>query len=145
MEVTALDKAEYQKFLSSLTEEEKAFISQGKNFYEIKFTNKGGLVMPLLLKFDFLDGSSEEYRIPAEVWLLQNQEASKIFSLDKEVVQITLDPYLETADVDMSNNYFPPKQPMNRFELFRSRQGGAPAEENPMQRAKREPKTNSSN
>jgi hypothetical protein len=114
-----------------LTEEEKEFINQGKNFYEIKFTNKGGLVMPLILKFDFLDGSSEEYRIPAEVWLLQNQEASKIFSLDKEVVQITLDPYLETADVDMSNNYFPSKQPMNRFELFRSRQGGAPSEEKP--------------
>jgi hypothetical protein len=145
LEVTALDKAEYQKFLSSLTEEEKEFINQGKNFYEIKFTNKGGLVMPLILKFDFLDGSSEEYRIPAEVWLLQNQEASKIFSLDKEVVQITLDPYLETADVDMSNNYFPSKQPMNRFELFRSRQGGAPSEENPMQRAKREPKINGSN
>ena len=145
LEVTALDKAEYQKYLSSLTEEEKAFINQGKNFYEIKFTNKGGLVMPLVLKFDFQDGSSEEYRIPAEVWLLQNQEASKIFSFDKEVVQITLDPYLETADVDMSNNYFPPKQPMNRFELFRSRQSGVPAEENPMQRAKREPKTSGSN
>jgi hypothetical protein len=38
--------------------------------------------------------------------------------------------------VDMSNNFYPPKPQMNRFELFRNRMA-LPQEENPMQRAKR--------
>ena len=134
--VTTLDRAEYQKYLATLSEEEKAFLRAGKHFYEIRFQNKGGLVMPLILKFTFADGSSQEQRIPAEVWLLNNEQASKIFVMDKEVVQVILDPYLETADVDMSNNFYPPKPQMNRFELFRNRMA-PPQEENPMQRAKR--------
>lgn len=132
--VSVLDRAEYQKYLSTLSEEEKAFLRAGKHFYEIRFQNKGGLVMPLILKFTFADGSSQEYRIPAEIWLLNNEQISKIFVLDKEVAQVVLDPYLETADVDMSNNFYPPKPQMNRFELFRSRMA-PPQEENPMQRA----------
>jgi hypothetical protein len=134
--ITALDRTEYQKYLATLSEEEKAFLRAGKHFYEIRFQNKGGLVMPLILKFTFADGSSQEQRIPAEIWLLNNEQVSKIFVTDKEVMQVILDPYLETADVDMSNNFYPPKPQMNRFELFRNRMA-PPQEENPMQRAKR--------
>ena len=134
--ITALDRTEYQKYLATLSEEEKAFLGAGKHFYEIRFQNKGGLVMPLILKFTFTDGSSQEQRIPAEIWLLNNEQVSKIFVTDKEVMQVILDPYLETADVDMSNNFYPPKPQMNRFELFRNRMA-PPQEENPMQRAKR--------
>ena len=134
--ITALDRTEYQKYLATLSEEEKAFLGAGKHFYEIRFQNKGGLVMPLILKFTFADGSSQEERIPAEIWLLNNEQVSKIFVTDKEVMQVILDPYLETADVDMSNNFYPPKPQMNRFELFRNRMA-PPQEENPMQRAKR--------
>jgi hypothetical protein len=134
--ITALDRTEYQKYLATLSEEEKAFLRAGKHFYEIRFQNKGGLVMPLILKFTFADGSSQEERIPAEIWLLNNEQVSKIFVTDKEVMQVILDPYLETADVDMSNNFYPPKPQMNRFELFRNRMA-PPQEENPMQRAKR--------
>lgn len=135
--VSSLDKADYERYLSTLTKEEKEYLQSGKNFYELSFSNLGGLVMPLVLKFDFADGSTEEHRIPAEVWLLNNDKASKVFITDKEIVQVTLDPYLETADVDMSNNFFPAKPTLNRFEMFRGRTGGFPQEENPMQRAKR--------
>jgi len=41
-----------------------------------------------------------------------------------------LDPFLETADTDRSNNYYPPKQEINRFELF---QRNNSPRENPMQ------------
>ena len=92
--------------------------------------------MPLILKFEYIDGSSEESRIPAEIWLLDNEVASKVFMTKKELARITLDPYLETADTDMSNNYFPPVPQINKFELFREKMN-LQQPENPMQRAKR--------
>jgi hypothetical protein len=59
---------------------------------------------------------------------------SKVFFSKKELVRVVLDPYLETADIDRGNNYWPPKQEPTRFELFK---GFDRPEENPMQRAKR--------
>lgn len=141
LNISELDREDYQRYLKTLTDAERKFLETPKYFYELRFRNKGGLVMPLILKFDFADGSSEEHRIPAEIWLLNNEEVSKVFITEKELMQITLDPYLETADTDMSDNYFPPKPQMNRFELFRERMA-PPQPENPMQRAKRESNSN---
>ena len=59
-----------------------------------------------------------------------------MFVTKKEVKQVSLDPYLETADIDTSNNYFPPKSNMSRFELFKNRTRGQ-GELNPMQKAKK--------
>jgi hypothetical protein len=47
---------------------------------------------------------------------------------------------LETADVDVSNNYWPARPAPSRFEVFKSEQTsrwGASQNENPMQRARR--------
>ena len=134
--ISNLDKEDYKKYLNTLTEEEKKFFESPRYLYEITFRNKGGLVMPLILKFDYSDGSSEEYRIPAEIWLLDNEVASKVFMTKKELARITLDPYLETADTDMSNNYFPPIPQINKFELLREKMTPQ-QQENPMKRAKR--------
>ncbi|MEY4134806.1 MAG: hypothetical protein RL386_1156 [Bacteroidota bacterium] len=136
LNISALDLEDYKKYLSSLSPEEAKFLESPKFFYEITFKNKGGLVMPLILKFEYTDGNTEELRIPAEIWLLDNEAVSKLFMTNKAINRITLDPYLETADTDMSNNYFPPVPQMNRFELFREKMTPQ-ATENPMQRAKR--------
>ena len=72
----------------------------------------------IILKFTFEDGTSEDHRIPAEIWRRNNEEVSKVFVTDKVIAQVNLDPYLETADIDRSNNYFPAQQEMTRFELF---------------------------
>jgi hypothetical protein len=85
---------------------------------------------------EFVDGTTRRIHIPAEIWKLSEPAVTKVFSTDKEVKRITLDPSLETADVDLSNNQWPAKVSPTRFELFKERQ--QPAEENPMQRAKRE-------
>ena len=136
LNINLLDKEDYKKYLNTLTEEEKKFLESPRYLYEITFRNKGGLVMPLILKFEYIDGSSEESRIPAEIWLLDNEVASKVFMTKKELARITLDPYLDTADTDMSNNYFPPVPQINKFELFREKMN-LQQPENPMQRAKR--------
>lgn len=141
--VTVLDKEDYQRYLNSLTLEEIAFLEESKNkyFYQIDFKNIGGLIMPIIVEFEFFDGSTILHHIPAEIWRINNSEVSKVFVTQKAIQQITLDPYLETADTDLSNNYYPPKQQINRFELFRQSQQEEEAE-NPMQRAKKAQKNN---
>ena len=79
--------------------------------------------MPIIMKFIYEDGTEEDIRIPAEIWRRNNEEVSKVFITDKIISQINLDPYLETGDIDRSNNYFPAQQQMTRFELYRQNQG----------------------
>ncbi len=134
LDFNILDKEKYQKYYNGLSDEEKAVLNSGKNYYEITFENKGGLVMPIILDMKYKDGSNEIMRIPAEIWKLTNDKVSKVFVTDKEVSEIVLDPFLETADTDRSNNYYPPKQEINRFELFKARSRGG---ENPMQKDRR--------
>jgi hypothetical protein len=136
LKVTVLDEQDYQKYLRDLSEEERSMLMAGKNYYELSFSNLGGLVMPIILEFEFTDGTTEEHRIPAEIWRYNNYKVSKVFVTTKEIVQVTLDPHLETADTDRDNNYFPAKSQLNRFELFRQR-GNWNQGENPMQRARR--------
>ncbi len=136
LDVNILDKKEYESYLNTLNEEEKEFLNAGYNFYSMKFSNVGGMVMPIILEFKFVDGTSEIVRVPVEIWRKTNDKVSKVFYFKKEVEQIILDPLEETADTDRNNNYWPPRAEPTRFELFksRSRRGGG---ENPMQRAKR--------
>ena len=134
LDFNILDKEKYQKYYSSLSDEEKQVLNSGKNYYEITFENKGGLVMPIILDMKYKDGTNEIIRIPAEIWKTTNDKVSKVFVSKKEVSEIVLDPFLETADTDRTNNYYPPKQEINRFELFKQRSRGG---ENPMQKDKR--------
>lgn len=92
--------------------------------------------MPLILEFTFEDGSTEEKRIPAEIWRQGEESVSKVFVFEKPLKDIELDPRLETADTDRNNNYWPTRREPTRFELYKSRQDGR-SQENPMQRAQR--------
>jgi len=131
--ITDTDKKQYERYVASLTPEEKKMLDPDKMYYEVKFKNKGGLVMPIILGFMFKDGSHEEIRVPVEIWRRDNYEVSKVFMFDKEVTSITLDPWLETADTDRSNNHWPPKLEQTRFQLYKNYRQPAP---NPMQKHK---------
>ena len=132
--VFPIDKKEYEKYRKSLNDDEKEVLDAGYNFYELNFENKGGLVMPIILRFTFVDGSQVISRHPAEIWLKNEEAFSKVFVFEKEVKQIELDPFLETADTDLENNNWPPKVVQNRFDLYKSRDY---SRENEMQRAKK--------
>ena len=137
-EVTEDAKKAYQRFDASLTAEERALLGDNKNFYEIDFTNVGGLVMPLIIEWTFADGSTEIEKIPAYIWRKNEQKVTKAFMKDKEVVQIRIDPKRETADTNEENNYWPRVNKPSRFELFKGFGGGArgqAAGSNPMQKA----------
>ncbi|OAV43481.1 M1 family metallopeptidase [Lewinella sp. 4G2] len=130
-----LDKKEYEEYYAGLSDEEKAVLDANKYYYELTFENKGGLVMPIILEFTFADGTTEVQRIPAEIWKMDYKKVSKVFPFTKEVTKINLDPFLETADTDRSNNYYPSQTETNRFDLYQGRRRGGG--ENPMQRDRR--------
>ncbi len=91
----------------------------GKNIYQVKFKNVGGLVTPLVIEWTYKDGSKEIERIPAEIWRINENEVTKVFMKEKEVTNILLDPGFELADVEVSNNTFPKKTTESKFDQFK--------------------------
>jgi hypothetical protein len=119
------------------TEEEKKKYAN-KYFYELNFSNKGGLVMPIIVEFTYTDGTKLVDRIPAQIWRLNEKHVSKFYVQDKEVAAIRLDPYRETADIDESNNYWGKLPEPSKFQVFKQKigAGGARGQSvgiNPMQ------------
>jgi hypothetical protein len=111
----------------------------GRYIYEIRFQNKGGLVMPLIIQFNYSDGSSDIERIGAYVWRKNEKEVTKTFLRQKKVASILLDPYRETADIDEKNNTWNIRTEPSRFELFKAKAAAVRGQsngQNPMQRAK---------
>jgi hypothetical protein len=92
---------------------------ENKHFYELSFTNKGGMVMPIIVEFTYKDGSKEVDRLPVTIWRLNEQKVSKLFVKEKEVASIRLDPMRETADVNEANGMWPIKEMPSRFQLFK--------------------------
>lgn len=107
--------------LSTSLSNSDELIRPDQNFYEVKLTNNGGLVMPVILQFNYRDGSSVIKRIPAEIWRLNEKQVTKVFVLDKEIENVVLDPFKETADVDEANNYFPPQNMQSDFQKFKQK------------------------
>lgn len=93
-----------RQMIMPLIQEAQSFDS---NVYRFSFKNVGGVVMPIILKLTFDDGTSEVVRIPAEIWRYNSQEVSWQYVTDKTLVQTEVDPNWETADADRENNYFP--------------------------------------
>ena len=117
-EVSAADREAYDRYRAGLSEEEAALLDAGYHFYGVTFENQGGLLMPLVLRFTLEDGTEEVKRIPAEVWLKNEDEFTKWFNFTQPVVQITLDPFLEMADTDRSDNYWPAMQEPSKFDVY---------------------------
>lgn len=131
--VTATEKLRYEKMLAELSSEEKNALNAKYQFYKLTFENLGGVVMPLIIKAEFEDGSDTLIRIPAEIWRYNNKEVGKVFYFRKAVSHFVLDPYQETADADMDNNTFPRRLNPSRFQLFKQNR---PAPPNPMRAEK---------
>jgi hypothetical protein len=136
--VSSKDKERYNQLYNSLSPEEKRLYDSKKNFYELSFSNAGGLVMPLIIEWTYADGTKETDRISAYIWRKDEYHVTKVFAKDKEVVAIRLDPQRETADIDENNNSWPRVSQPSKFELFRQqeRPRGASSGVNPMQQAR---------
>jgi hypothetical protein len=139
--VDAIDRAEYRRMRDRMTEEHEALLEAGYEFYELHFSNVGGLVMPIILEFTFENGEKQREFIPAEIWRMSpHDKVSKVFAFQDKVVNIELDPNLETADTERNNNYWPKRVEPTRFEMFLNNgrsQRNTSVRENKMQRARR--------
>ena len=94
--------------------------NQNKYHYEITYEKPGGLVMPIIVEFTYKDGSKEKKTYPAQIWRYTDDEVTKVFSSTKQIASIMIDPDLETADVDTSNNSFP-RQDASKFDQFKEK------------------------
>ena len=120
--VTQEESDAYQKFVGGLSESEKELLNAGYYFYVADLKNIGGLVMPVIFRMEYADGTTEEMRIPAEIWRYNPQSVSKLIVTKKELKSLVLDPNLETADADLTNNFFPRRVVPTRFQNFRQDQ-----------------------
>ena len=123
-------------YSDTLDKATKAALAKDKNFYEIQFSNKGGLVMPIIIGWNYKDGTKEIEKIPAQIWRKDEKQLVKVFFKEKEVSSITLDPMRETADIDESNNSWPVKAMPSKFEIYKASQSarGQSSGGNPMQK-----------
>ena len=120
---TVLEKAPSLKeyLMDNFTEEERKNIKEPKYFYNIVFNKPGGLVMPIIVEYAYADGTKKIEKYPAQIWRLNDTEISKAVASDKEIVKITVDPNLETADVDTSNNAWPKEIKQSKFDQFKTK------------------------
>jgi len=131
--ITEEDQQAFERMTENLTEAEKALFEDSRHFYEISFTNHGGLVMPLIVEFTFENGETKIEHIPAEIWKMGDETVKKVFVLNEKATNIVLDPYLQTADVELNNNSWPAVEVPSRFELYKQRERAS--RPNPMQKA----------
>lgn len=103
-EITAVDSTDYQKYLDRLEPDQLELINADTNYYQLKFENLGGLAMPLVIEFEFEDGEKQVERIPAEIWRKNTNEINKVFTFDKILKHVVLDPFHELVDANYDNN-----------------------------------------
>ena len=110
--------------MDNFSAEERKNIKTPNYFYNITFEKPGGLVMPIIVKYTYADGTSKTETYPAQIWRLNDNEVNKAIASDKEIVSIVIDPKLETADVDTSNNSWPKEVKQNDFDQFKEKVKG---------------------
>ena len=103
------------------SKEEISNLNIPKYFYEIVFNKPGGLVMPIIVDYEYEDGTKERIEYPVQVWRKNDNTVSKMVTSNKKIINIVLDPDLETADIDTSNNSWPKKQDNSDFDKFKSK------------------------
>jgi hypothetical protein len=94
---------------------------QNKNLYEITLSNKGGLVMPVIIEWTYKDGSKEIERLAAEIWRINENTFTKVFAKEKEVATVVIDPLKETSDINTDDNVFPRVQQPSKFDELKKK------------------------
>ena len=124
------EKKTFKDLVSKLDPRDKKLLRNGDNFYLIDLENRGGLVMPVVLRLTHTDDTTEEIRLPAEVWVRNSKKVSRLIVSQGEIASVELDPHLESADTNRSNNHYPPKIGKSRFQLYKDKKS-----KNEMQKA----------
>lgn len=71
---------------------------------KITFRNLGELVMPVVYRVTYADGSTEDHRLEVEAWFATNERSTWIRTGGRRIESIEIDPELIFADIDRGNN-----------------------------------------
>ena len=112
-------KSNNSSYLKRLTSSDNDLLNFKGFLYNIQFYNKGGNVMPIILKCEFNDGSDTLITLPVEIWRKNQTIVRKSFILDKKVKQFQIDPYQQTGDINIKNNFYPPRIEEEVLNLYR--------------------------
>ncbi|SDR84062.1 hypothetical protein SAMN05216503_1118 [Polaribacter sp. KT25b] len=88
--------------------------------YSVEFEKPGGLVMPIIVELTYADGTTEKQTFPAQIWMRNDTSVKRVFASTQEITKITVDPDLETADVNTTNNSWPKKE-SDKFDQFKEK------------------------
>ena len=94
-------------------------IKAPKYFYQVVFEKNGELVMPIILRVTYDDGTQKTFKYPAEIWRFNDKEVKKLLVSDKKIVKFEIDPDGLTADVNTDNNIWPRDKKVNRFNRLK--------------------------
>jgi hypothetical protein len=134
----------YQQMLEDISLREREAleraVKEDKNYYVMSFSNKGGLVMPILLKLTYTNGKTEELVLPAEIWRRTPKQVNKLLITEKgkKLESVVVDANWETADVDIENNHYPRRIVSSRIEAFKREKSKSPTARDLMQSSKTE-------
>ncbi|MFV8391803.1 M1 family metallopeptidase [Flavobacterium sp. LB2P6] len=96
--------------------DEKLKLKSPKYFYEVEFNKPGGMLMPIIVELTYDDDTKETFKYPAQIWRKNNDTAKKVYATEKAIKKIQIDPKLETADIDISNNAWPKEEVKSKFD-----------------------------
>lgn len=100
----------------NLTAEERSTLKAPKYFYEVEFNKPGGMIMPIIVEITYEDDTKENFKYPAQIWRKNNDTAKKVYATEKAIKKIQIDPKLETADIDVTNNSWPKVEVKSKFD-----------------------------
>ncbi|MCK8142081.1 M1 family metallopeptidase [Flavobacterium sp. I-SCBP12n] len=98
------------------TADEKTKLKSPKYFYEVEFNKPGGMIMPIIVELTYEDNTTEMFKYPAQIWRKNNDTAKKVYATEKAIKKIQVDPKLETADIDVTNNTWPKEEVKSKFD-----------------------------
>ncbi|CAM3976823.1 M1 family metallopeptidase [Flavobacterium weaverense] len=101
---------------TKFTAEEKSKLKSPKFFYEVEFNKPGGMLMPIIVELTYEDNTTEMFKYPAQIWRKNNDTAKKVYATEKAIKKIQIDPKLETADIDVTNNTWPKQEVKSKFD-----------------------------
>ena len=82
--------------------------------------------MPLILEFTFEDGTKLNDKNPSANLEIRREKSFKTYYFDKKLKSIQLDPMLETADIDTTNNLWTADkvtpESTSKFQVFKQNQ-----------------------
>jgi hypothetical protein len=113
-------KNKYSNLQGVSEEEVKKF--ENKFYYALHLSNKGGMVMPIIVQWNYKDGTSETETIDAYIWRRDERRVTKNFMKEKEVASIVIDPLKETADIQTENNRWPSVVEPSRLDVFKQKE-----------------------